>query len=89
MFWFYVWHIQCQVATSGLVGFLCVFLLGVFWETPATTLKGITRVELSSSLYIRFIHCVYGYLASEYMVLYLYNKSTGAWGGEVVKALRY
>jgi len=44
MFWFYVWHIRCQVATSDLVGFWCVFLLDVFWETPA-----MTSMELISS----------------------------------------
>jgi hypothetical protein len=76
MFWFYVQPIRCWVATSGLVGFWCVFLLDVFWETTAMTLRVLRGWSFPPPLYIRFIHYVYGYLASEYLVLYLYNKST-------------
>ena len=74
-FWFYVWHVRCRVATSDLVGFWCVFLLDVFWETPAMTLRVLREWALPPPLYIGFIHCVCGYLASEYLVLHLYNKS--------------
>jgi hypothetical protein len=60
MFWFCVWHVRRQVASSDLVGFWCVFLLDVFWEMPAMTLRVLQEWSSSPPLYIGFIHCVYG-----------------------------
>ena len=39
------------------------------------TLRVLREWALLPPLYIEFIHCVYGYLAFEYLVLHLYNKS--------------
>jgi hypothetical protein len=38
--------------------------------------KDIVRDSFPPYLYVSFIHCVYGYLASMYLVSYLYNKSS-------------
>lgn len=63
---------RCRVAISVLVGFWCACLFGVFlWKASHTTL----RVLRNCSFLLIYIHWLFVYLASEYLVFYLYNKS--------------